>query len=889
LTNQVKRVLKRDLCRTVVPTQRDGYAFAHETLATAGEQRFRESGDLQVFVDYLHTWADEHRTAGWGSGTPIYLLLGYPRMLARESEGDDTGRECNRLFQTVTSEGRWAAVFLRSPAAADQEVKTAQDVMLAAARSGRLSRDELQFRLAVLGLSRGTFRGTITPVADALATVWAATGSVHEAVELAQSILEPDGRAAALSRICIAVLRRRVDGDLPELVPGAVRAIRQAGPYRATLTEELVGDLAAGGAWGEALEVADSHPDSEEALRLRAETARAAARARASSVALDGVEDVLAGIGDDHVTLGPVLLGLMAETVLTTGDTPRAIELLDRADAARKSMAATQDYSDRSWSKLMVDASRWRCRAVDAAHNDDPLTHLRGHGELGLWLDHPEMADARGWWILANIAETLAGCGRPAAADRVARAALQGSVASAGHHDDVGRLSLKPHDLAGVLLRSGITAPVQDWLRVVDEDSGEGRVSSAWTSAAATVRVRLRHALAAAGHLQEATDGSDQSPSDWRNTSPEVLAAAATARADAPSSSPPLSEVRQLLEHRLREAVARDRSDRFRTARWAASHALTSGTVQRRSTPARSRSTEANDVAIARLEHHTKRLQTASGFERLPILAETCSALLSVARIDDSAAGQATDALLTEVSADDPHIWSVDFVNWIDAAGDVARTLAMLNRRADVDALLELMLARLTKSTEAQSGFESVRLVLSTAIDVGALNQRRAGRFAQHIRDRAGSTPGDGVRVAPELARAVQAGMRSLAPVAVDLLVAAQPPSDSFFPRDWADPALAVLDALQTERCNKEAARLAGAILAFASDPSMLWHPRAEILGRLVSIGEADSVDEALERLTMEDGFADHFGELPVPLLERIATSGVLEDDGGSLVEPGLS
>lgn len=87
---------------------------------------------------------------------------------------------------------------------------------------------------------------------------------------------------------------------------------------------------------------------------------------------------------------------------------------------------------------------------------------------------------------------------------------------------------------------------------------------------------------------------------------------------------------------------------------------------------------------------------------------------------------------------------------------------------------------------------------------------------------------------------------------------------------EWYGVALQSLRLLVIAGQDAPASQTAAILLDKAQQASTLWYERAEILGELVSIGEATTREEAFVQFVVEDGFVDHVEKLPRRLLEEL-------------------
>lgn len=95
------------------------YLLGHEELHNAAE-RYLGRTRLDVYRERLHTWANGYRHCGWPTGTPAYLLRGYPRMLAGLGDADrlvNLASDATRHHRLLNSTGGDAAALAEIAAA----------------------------------------------------------------------------------------------------------------------------------------------------------------------------------------------------------------------------------------------------------------------------------------------------------------------------------------------------------------------------------------------------------------------------------------------------------------------------------------------------------------------------------------------------------------------------------------------------------------------------------------------------------------------------------------------------------------------------------------------------------------------------------------------------
>ncbi len=167
------------------------YVFSHETLRELAYQQLGST--LATYRGQLHDWAARYQ--GWPASTPIYLMRGYPRMLA--ATGD-----LPRLLALAIDRNRQERLLEYSGGDTLAQIEIANATTLAA-------REQDIGALLLLAVLRDelTDRNAHTP-AD-LPAVWIKLGEPTRALALANSIADPTTHADAL----VALTRVLYDDD----------------------------------------------------------------------------------------------------------------------------------------------------------------------------------------------------------------------------------------------------------------------------------------------------------------------------------------------------------------------------------------------------------------------------------------------------------------------------------------------------------------------------------------------------------------------------------------------------------------------------------------------------------------------------------------------------
>lgn len=171
------------------------YLFGHETLRVTAEQQFGAS--IATYRNQIHNWAETYRAGSWGPDTPVYLMRGYPRMLA--AVGD-----LPRLLACVT-DNRWQDRILDvtgGDALALAEITSATKL---AAESGDMS------ALVLLAFAKDRLTDR-KDVPASLPVLWAKLGNPERAIMIANDDESPASRVYVLSELAGAFA---ATGDIP--------------------------------------------------------------------------------------------------------------------------------------------------------------------------------------------------------------------------------------------------------------------------------------------------------------------------------------------------------------------------------------------------------------------------------------------------------------------------------------------------------------------------------------------------------------------------------------------------------------------------------------------------------------------------------------------------
>ncbi|MFE1835726.1 trypsin-like peptidase domain-containing protein [Streptomyces sviceus] len=311
-----------------------GYLFAHETLLAAAKEAL--GPDLDTYTDRLHAWAEAYAQKRWPTGTPLYLLQPYGRLVV---QAQDTRRSC-ALATDAHRRDRLREV-TGSDAACLAEVAAARQVVNSTAP------DDLGMRTALAAVADLLARRNEALHPD-IPAVYARLGRVRHAIGLARSVFEPlyradalvgvarvladagDRRAVGLAEESLALTRKRLghyrgpDGD-----GGVDAALRQLAVLLMVTGEE-----------DEALRRLEEArpPTRREGVEELAAVARAARDPRRAAQLLDRTEQLARRISSlsDRVRA----LGCVAEVWTARAVPRRAASLYDEVAALAEEHAS---------------------------------------------------------------------------------------------------------------------------------------------------------------------------------------------------------------------------------------------------------------------------------------------------------------------------------------------------------------------------------------------------------------------------------------------------------------------------------------------------------------------------------------------------------------------
>ncbi len=190
---QVEDSLRATAGRTFVT--RAGTWQDHETYVLGHEELQEDavsllgSKALGAYRQRLHEWADRYAAHGWPDDTPDFLLQGYFRLV-------QAADLLPRMVGLATDTSRQARMLARSGAesAAAADLTVTQDAILAADPPDLAA-------MAAVAVHRDVMIRRNRDISPELPALWARLGAYARAEALAQSIIDPEQRAAALESV----------------------------------------------------------------------------------------------------------------------------------------------------------------------------------------------------------------------------------------------------------------------------------------------------------------------------------------------------------------------------------------------------------------------------------------------------------------------------------------------------------------------------------------------------------------------------------------------------------------------------------------------------------------------------------------------------------------
>lgn len=182
------------------------YVLGHEELQNNAVSLLGDEA-LEAYRQRLHDWADVYARRGWPDDTPDFLLQGYFRLV-------QTTGPLARIVGLVTNPVRQARMLARSGAesAAAAELTMTQDAILA--------REPPDLAvMATVSVHRDVMVRRNRNISADLPALWARLGAFTRAEALAQSINDPEQRAAALQSIADVASPAACDDPEPAYPP----------------------------------------------------------------------------------------------------------------------------------------------------------------------------------------------------------------------------------------------------------------------------------------------------------------------------------------------------------------------------------------------------------------------------------------------------------------------------------------------------------------------------------------------------------------------------------------------------------------------------------------------------------------------------------------------
>jgi lipopolysaccharide biosynthesis regulator YciM len=405
------------------------YLFTHETLREVAEEQYGAS--LAKYRDRLHAWAAAYRDRSWPPETPLYLLRGYPRLLAATGDLD-------RLLAAATD-------------------RTRQDRMLDLTGGDALALTEISTTtnlitqqptpdlgaLLLLAVTRDDLTERNSNIPAVLPSVWIILAHPTRATALAHGISDPEVRVRALTWMVTEAFNA---GDRDHAKRLATTAEQQVSKItdpkaRAQALTDLSGAVAAAGFHDRAEQLAREITDPGS----RSEALTGLARVVAVAGDHDRAERLAQEITDPRSRAAA--LTKLARAVAAAGDDD---------GAARLATVAEQHISEITTSVYRAEELSELARVVAAAGDHDRAARLATAAERTSENTGPSWRAK----VLIKLVGVAAATGDHDCAERLISAAEQlvreitqpelravvvaqliGAVAAAGDHDGAERLA----------------------------------------------------------------------------------------------------------------------------------------------------------------------------------------------------------------------------------------------------------------------------------------------------------------------------------------------------------------------------------------------------------------------------------------------------------------
>ena len=208
------------------------YLLAHEELLAAALDYLGDD-HLASIRQQLVGWADTYREMAWPPDTPEYLLIGYSRLLAEL--GDVV-----RMLALVLDAGRRDRMrqFLGTDEATLDEIITVAQSLRA---HGNVDPTGVEELAAILDSIE---RRNASDLAN-LPVAWAVLGETSRALRLANALVEPGLRAAALAQVAMALARAGQHEQARSVIAQAETVVRSiTDPSQRAIAQDSVAQAA---------------------------------------------------------------------------------------------------------------------------------------------------------------------------------------------------------------------------------------------------------------------------------------------------------------------------------------------------------------------------------------------------------------------------------------------------------------------------------------------------------------------------------------------------------------------------------------------------------------------------------------------------------------------
>jgi hypothetical protein len=616
----LEQIIQIKLDRTVSLAQpdttgREVCAFTHDTYVTAARHCL-DAAAIAHARQALDDWADHYRVLGWSLETPGFLLRPYVRYLRQLAIGTpaqaDRRSVVDRICETVTSPGRWVAIFRAegSPVWPEAEIVESQKTVQGCSDDGVLGEFDTALALARLGLARqGGNRGIVAHIPKPLVAVWTLAGDENAAVDFANAVQEPDARAGALGEIAVALAALGSETRFRVALEAAVAAAPAACEFADSIQRSFARRLAQVGKYDDAERVAHLISDPGERAVCLGELGLIAARTDHAEQARSLARQISGLVVEPGFREGYRPFGVAAEIFALTGAFDEADKLITQA---MSSDWGEREEKYRDWANVVVETARWRCHAIRAvktslsASTDKAIVN---HPELKSWFDEDS---SRSWsrkqiTHAVNIAATLSAVERPAAANRLATMALSPLPKCDERSQETSQIRSTPDDLTKILLDVGLVEPV-----IAAVNAPPDRRPGSWSQALDGIHSALAPMLAERGRVDEAERHAKHIESELIRIKTQAnMAYFAILGADRPQNEAQVA--RRTIDDLLRTAVDMEFRERRAALRKKIEHRLAGDRATAIPVPAVSDVQKAAHRALSKLRH--TEAQRAAGLE----------------------------------------------------------------------------------------------------------------------------------------------------------------------------------------------------------------------------------------------------------------------------------